>query len=126
MLYDLSAFYDYAILGLRIFVAIVFFSSGLSHVKKPKERGESLGLSPSITLFLGLAEIMGACAVAAGVFIQIGAAILIMTMLGAIYKKIFEWKTGFYANEGFGWHYDIILLFANLVFLTSPGNLVLY
>ena len=126
MLFDLSHLFDPAILLLRIIVAIAFFSSGMSHVKKPEERGKSIGLPPSITSFLGIAEIVGAISVALGIYIQIGAALLIFTMLGAIYKKIFEWKTGFYADEGFGWHYDLIFLLANFVFLTNPGTYLIF
>ncbi len=125
MLYDFYFLFDYAVLGLRILVAIVFFSSGRSHIAKPRERGESMGLSPMAATLLGLAEIIGAISVAAGIYIQVGAILLIITMLGAIYKKIFVWKTGFYSSEGFGWHYDAILLLANLVFLAEGGRFVL-
>tara|TARA_R110002020_G_scaffold403997_4_gene614098 strand:+ start:247 stop:630 length:384 start_codon:yes stop_codon:yes gene_type:complete len=126
MLFDLSDLFDPAILLLRIVVAIVFFSSGMGHVQKPKERSESIGLPPSLTSFLGIAEIVGAISIALGIYIQIGAAILICVMLGAIYKKIFEWKTGFYADEVYGWHYDLILLLANLVFLSNPGAYIIF
>ncbi|MEH6408792.1 MAG: DoxX family protein [Leeuwenhoekiella sp.] len=125
MLFDLSSLFDYAILALRIIVAIVFFSSGMGHIQKPEERGKSIGMPPSITVILGIAEVAGAISVAGGIYIQIGASLLICTMLGAIYKKIFVWKTGFYAEKGYGWHYDLILLLANLVFISNPGNLQL-
>ncbi|WP_416439909.1 DoxX family protein [Leeuwenhoekiella sp. A16] len=126
MLFDLYSLSDYALLALRIIVAIVFFSSGKGHIQKPKERAESIGMSPTFTLLLGIAEVTGAISVAGGIYIQIGAALLICTMLGAIYKKIFVWKTGFYAEKGFGWHYDLILLAANLVFISNPGDLLIY
>lgn len=92
---------------------------------KPKERGEGLGLSPGMTRFVGIAEVVGAISVALGIYIQIGAIILIGTMLGALYKKIFIWGTGFYADEGLGWHYDLIFVFANLLFLATGGRFVL-
>jgi len=126
MLFDLYSFSDYALLALRIIVAIVFFSSGKGHIQNPKERGESIGMPPTFTLFLGIAEVIGAISVAGGIYIQIGAALLICTMLGAIYKKIFVWKTGFYAEKGYGWHYDLILLAANLVFISNPGDLLIF
>jgi putative oxidoreductase len=93
---------DYALLLLRILVAVIFFSSGKSHVLNPKERGKSIGMPPTATSFLGITEILGAISMAAGIFPQIGALILILIMSGAIYKKIFEWDTGFYEAEGFG------------------------
>jgi len=125
MMIDLSFLYDFALLALRIIVAIVFFSSGKSHLMNPKERGDDIGLSPGLTRFVGISEVVGAISIALGIYIQIGAALLIGTMLGALYKKIFVWGTGFYADKGFGWHYDIIFLCANFLFLATGGSLVL-
>lgn len=81
-------------------------------------------MSKTFTLFLGLGELAGALGVIFGIFIQVASLILIVVMLGAIYKKIFEWKTGFYAEKGYGWHYDVLLLAANLVFLTTGGGML--
>lgn len=122
MVIDISPLSDFALLALRIIVAIVFYSSGKSHATRPVERAESIGMSPGTTRFLGIVELAGALSVALGIFIQIGAALLIGVMLGAIYKKIFVWNTGFYSEEGYGWHYDLLLLCANLVFLTAGGG----
>ena len=122
MILDLSAFIPASLLLLRIIVAIVFFSSGKSHATDPVERGKSVGLSPSVTRFLGIAEIVAAFSIALGIFPQIGAAIVIVTMLGAIQKKIFVWKTGFYEDKGYGWHYDLILLIAALVIIATNGG----
>lgn len=122
MILDLSAFIPASLLLLRIIVAIVFFSSGKSHATDPVERGKNVGLSPSVTRFLGIAEIVAAFSIALGIFPQIGAAIVIVTMLGAIQKKIFVWKTGFYEDKGYGWHYDLILLIAALVIITTNGG----
>lgn len=125
MIIDLSPLLDFALLALRIVVAIIFFSSGKSHIMKPVERGQGIGFSPGAARLLGITEITGALSVAVGIYIQVGAVLLIGVMLGAIYKKVFEWKTGFYSKEGFGWHYDLLLLCANLVFLVTGGNLIL-
>lgn len=122
MIFDLSSFIPASLLFLRIIVAIVFFSSGKSHFLNPVERGKSVGLSPSITRFLGIAEILAAVSLAFGIFPQIGAAIVILTMLGAIQKKIFVWKTGFYEDKGYGWHYDLIFLIVALVIIATNGG----
>jgi len=111
-----------SLLLLRIIVAIVFFSSGKSHAMNPVERGEGVGLSPTMTRILGIGQIAAATSIAFGIFPQIGAAIIIVTMLGAIYKKLFEWKTGFYADEGYGWHYDVVFLIAALVIIATNGG----
>lgn len=122
MILHLSAFIPASLLLLRIILAIVFFSSGKSHATDPVERGKSVGLSPSVTRFLGIAEIVAAFSITLGIFPQIGAAIVIVTMLGAIQKKIFVWKTGFYEDKGYGWHYDLILLIAALVIIATNGG----
>ena len=112
---------------LRLVIAIVFFSSGKNHVQDPKGRGESIGLPPAQTTILGVFEMLAAVSLILGVFIQAGAALIILVMLGAIYKKTVVWKTGFYAEEGFGWHYDLLLLSgAFVIFSTGGGHFVLW
>lgn len=127
MVFDTAFLAGFALLLLRIIIAIVFFSSGKSHVQDPVKRGESIGMSPTATTILGIAEIVGAISIAFGIFTQIGALLIMGAMLGAIYKKIFVWKTGFYADEGFGWHYDLLLfLGAFVIFATHGGYLILF
>lgn len=126
MIFNTEPIFDFALLALRIVVAIIFFSSGKSHFMQPEERSESIGMSKTSTLVLGIVEMVGAVSIALGIYIQIGALLLIGVMLGAISKKIFSWNIGFYSDEGFGWHYDLILLCANLVFLTISGKYVIF
>jgi putative oxidoreductase len=127
MIFDTAFLAGFALLFLRIIIAIVFFSSGKSHVQKPKERGESIGMSPTATTVLGLAEIVGAFSIAFGIFTQIGALLIMGAMLGAMYKKIFIWKTGFYEDKGYGWHYDLLLFLGTFViFTTHGGSLILF
>ncbi len=116
-----------SLLLLRIIIAIVFFSSGKDHVQKPIERGKSIGMSPTATTLLGFAEIIGAISIALGIYSQIGALLIMAAMLGALYKKIFVWKTKFYEDKGYGWHYDLLLLFGTFViFTTNGGSLILF
>jgi len=122
MIINLTPVFDPALLVLRIIVAIIFINSGWSHIKNPKKRAESIGLNARSTLILGLVEIVGAISVAFGIWIQIGAALLMLVMIGAIYKKIAAWQIGFYSDKSLGWHYDFLLLCANFVFLTGNGG----
>jgi putative oxidoreductase len=123
----LTDYADWALLALRLMVAAVFLSSGWSHATKSRERAKSIGLSPTSTLFLGIAEIVGGLGVAAGVLIQAAAIGLILVMLGSISKKIFVWKTGFWGEKSSGWHYDLMLLVMNAVIVTTGGgSLVLF
>ena len=123
MLWPRLAIYgDWALLAMRLLVAAVFFSSGLSHARKPKERGQSIGMGPGFTLILGVAEMAGGIGVATGVLLQPAAIGLILVMLGAIQKKSAVWKTGFWGENASGWHYDLMLVVMNLVLLTIGGG----
>ena len=117
---------DWALLALRLMLAAIFGSSGWSHLKDPEGRSKSIEMSKPFTIFLGAAEFAGALGIAAGVLSGWAALGLILVMLGAIQKKAFVWKTGFWGKGSQGWHYDLMLIVMNLVILTlGPGKLVL-
>jgi putative oxidoreductase len=117
---------DLALLLLRLMVAIEFGASGYLHLKDPVGRAKSVELSPAATLALGAVEALASAALVSGVLLQIGALGLILIGVGAIWKKVFAWKTGFWGKDGYGWHYDLMLLAMNLVIATTAGgNLVL-
>jgi putative oxidoreductase len=118
----LYQFSDAALLLMRLLVGLVFVTSGWSHVKDPVTRGKSIGISPGITRFLGLAEMAGGLGVAFGVLTQLAALGLILIMLGAIQKKIFVWHTGFWGKHSDGWHYDLLFVVMNLVIATTGGG----
>lgn len=119
---QLLRFSDVAVLALRLVVAVVFFESGRRHAQDPVGRAASIGLSPGLTRALGWSEMAAALAVALGVLTQVAALGLIVVMLGAIQKKVFVWHTGFWGEQTYGWHYDLLLLVANLVILTTGGG----
>lgn len=120
---QLAMFQDVAILLLRLMVGAIFASSGWSHLKDPEGRSKSIGMSKGFTVFLGVGELAGALGVIAGVLPQLAAAGLVLLMLGAIQKKIFVWKTGFWGKHGTdGWHYDLMLVLMNLVVITTNGG----
>ena len=117
---------DWSLLFLRIVVALVFGTSGYSHLKSPAERAKSIGMPVPVTIFLGAAEVAGAIALAVGVLTQWAALGLILIMLGAIYKKIAEWHTGFWGEKSMGWHYDLLFITMNLVILTTGGGRIAF
>jgi putative oxidoreductase len=119
---QLARFTDLALLIMRLMVALVFVSSGYSHLKNPTERAKSIGMSKGFTVFLGLAEVSGGLGVAAGVLTQPAAFGLILLMLGAIYKKAFVWHTGFWGEKSSGWNYEVILVIMNLVIACTDGG----
>lgn len=122
MMFDTLILVPYALLLLRFIIAVIFFSSGKSHVQQPVERGKSIGISPEVTKTLGIMEIVGAISIALGIFTQIGSLILMIVMVGAIQKKVFVWKTKFYEVKSYGWHYDLLLLLGLLVIFTTDGG----
>jgi putative oxidoreductase len=123
---ELAHFTDLGILLLRLMIALVFATSGYSHLKDPAARAKSIGMSKAFTIFLGAAELAGALGVAFGVLTQLAAFGLILIMLGAIQKKMFVWHTGFWGDKASGWHYDLMLILMNLVIaFTNGGNYVL-
>ena len=104
-------------------VAIVFMTSGWKHLKDPEARSKDIGLSKGLTIFVGAAELAGGLCLIVGVFTQIAAIALIVIMLGAIQKKIFVWRTGFWGPSGTnGWSYDTMLIVMNLVIVTTGGG----
>ncbi|HLI03953.1 MAG TPA: DoxX family protein [Terracidiphilus sp.] len=114
----------WALLLMRLMVALVFAASGFSHLRSPRERARSIGMSVGFTAFLGAAELAGAIALATGLLVQWAALGLMLLMLGAIYSKAVKWRTGFWGEKSSGWHYDLMLLLMNLViFTTGGGNL---
>ena len=124
LLPELAPFADLALFLLRLMIAAIFGTSGWSHMTKPKERAESIGMSPSFTLVLGVVEVASSVALVLGVFPQIASVLLIGVMLGAIRKKVFAWKTGFWGDEGQGWYHDLLYLVCNLVILTTGGGAI--
>ena len=113
---------DYALLFMRIMVGLVFVASGLADLKDPTARAKSIGLPQGLTLFIGLAEVLGGVAVMTGILIELASAGLILIMAGAIQKKMFVWKTGFWGSDGLGWNYELILTSMLLVCIFSGGG----
>jgi putative oxidoreductase len=119
---ELLRLQDLALLLLRLVVAVEFGASGYLHLKDPAGRAKSIGLSPPATAALGAAEVLASAALVTGVLLQLGALGLILLGLGAIGKKVFQWKTGFWGKDGYGWHYDLMLLAMDLVIVTTAGG----
>lgn len=113
---------DLGLLALRLTAGSVFFASGLNHLRDPVGRGKSIGASPGFTRVIGVAELGGAVGLALGILTQLAAIGLMLVMLGAMQKKIFVWKTGFWGKASYGWHYDLMLFVMCLVIALTGGG----
>lgn len=118
----LAGYTDWVLLFLRLLVAAIFGSSGYLDLADPPGRAHSIELSQPMTIVIGIAEVAGALSLISGVLIQFASMGLILIMLGAISKKIYSWKTGFWGKTGQGWHYDLLLMLINLLFVTTRGG----
>jgi putative oxidoreductase len=113
---------DFSLFVLRLVVALVFGASGYYDMKDPAGRGKSFGLGPTATIALGAAEVLGSLGLITGVLIQPAAIGLILLGLGAIQKKVFQWKTGIWGEQNSGWHYDLMFVAMNLVIAATAGG----
>lgn len=119
---QLAHFTDFALVLLRLMAGLVFIDSGYNDLKNPDERSRGLGIPKGFALFLGAAELLGGAAVVIGFLPQLASIGLILVMLGALQKKIFVWKTGFWGKDGLGWNYELILVSMLLVILCTNGG----
>ena len=119
---QLTRFTDLTVVLLRLIVGLVFITSGCSDLKHPEARSKAIEMPKGFTIFLGIAEISGGLGVAFGVLTQLAAFGLIIDMLGAIKKKIFSWHTGFWGENTYGWHYDLMFILMNLVIASTDGG----
>ncbi len=104
----------------------IYINSGYNDLKDLDARSKSMGVTKNFAAFLGAAEIAGGTGVIVGVYQQLAAIGLILIMLGAIQKKMYVWKTGFWGKDGLGWSYDLTLVSMLLVILfTDGGEIVL-
>ena len=118
---------DYALLFLRIAIAAIFIKHGLPKITGAKTMGPMMGMPSPAVLLLGLVELLSGLAVLLGIGEQIGAGLLAIVMLGAMWYKIVKWKVPFAAHDKNGWEFDLILLAASILLLTmGGGELVLW
>ena len=103
-------------------VGVVFITSGWNHLGDPEARSKSIGLNKNLTILVGAGEGLGSLGTIFGVLTQLAALGLIVIMLGAIYKKIFVWHTGFWGEKTYGWHYDLMFIVTNLVIIFTNGG----
>lgn len=121
-MFHLEHLTDYGLLALRLTAGAIYANSGYDDLKDPDARSKSIGQSKGFTIFIAVAELAGGIALVLGVLQQLAAIGLTLIMLGAIQKKIFVWKTGFWGKDGLGWYYELTLISMLLVILFTDGG----
>ncbi|HEV7671569.1 MAG TPA: DoxX family protein [Thermoanaerobaculia bacterium] len=111
-----------ALLGLRLLTAAVFITSGRSHAKDLAAGSKDLGLPKVTVALVGWVEILAGLGVAFGLLTRLSAIGLMVIMVGAMYKKIAVWHTGFWGEKASGWHYDLLFFLIALLFLATAGG----
>ncbi len=115
---------DLALFILRLAVGIIFIAHGSEKLQRTKKTAQRLGLSTAQAFMLGAAEILAAASFILGILPWLGALIVVIMMLGAIYFKSQKRGKDF-TGEG-GWEFDFVLLAVALTILFSqPGNFTL-
>lgn len=120
--FDLTSLTDFGLLFMRVMAGVVYFNSGYRDFKDPDARSKSIGMPKGFTVFLAVAEMAGGAGLILGMLQQLAAIGLILIMLGAIQKKIFVWKTGFWGKDGLGWNYELICASMLIVILCADGG----
>jgi putative oxidoreductase len=113
---------DFSLLFMRIMAGAIYIDSGYNDLKDPDARSKSTGLPKSLALFIAVAEIAGGAGLILGILQQLAAIGLIIIMAGAIQKKVFVWKTGFWGKDGLGYYYDLTLVSMLLTIIATDGG----
>jgi putative oxidoreductase len=124
-----SSRFDVALLALRIASGSAFLyhgsaiSFGAFGGPGPRAFATSHGWPLAVAALVGLAQVFGGAAVLAGILARLGAACLIVVMIGAI--VLVHLPRGFDVSAG-GVEYALTqMLVAVALFLTGPGGLSL-
>jgi putative oxidoreductase len=125
-MFHLASFTDFGLLFLRVMVGLIFLGSGYNDFKDPDARSKDLGLPRGFTMFLAIAELAGGAGIILGILQQLAAIGCILIMLGALQKKIFVWKTGFWGKDHPGWYYELTMMsMLFMVLVTNGGRFVI-
>jgi putative oxidoreductase len=106
------------LLIIRVVVGLLFVGHGAQKLfgwfggYGPKGTGgwmESIGMKPGVLMAVaaGLMELVGGALFAAGLFTPLAAALITLTMLGAIVKV--HWKNGIWVTAN-GYEYPLVLV----------------
>ena len=108
---------SWGLLVLRVFLGIVFIYHGMPKLMMSGKMAKGMGWSSGSVVLLGLVELLSGLALVLGFYAEIGALLVGIIMLGALFHKMFKWNVPFFAMDKTGWEFDFILLGAAVAVL---------
>lgn len=91
-------------LAVRAVTGVIFLVHGIPKLKDDRPGWKALGLG----------ECLAGVLLIAGFFVKYAALLGIVVMAGALYHKIFKWKTPF-TTQTTGWEFDLLILAVGLM-----------
>jgi putative oxidoreductase len=123
---------EWGFLALRIAVGVIFIVHGYPKITGARGMAAAMGGGEAKPALVGLFTVQGVVEAGGGILLILGvltqlvAIAFMIIMIGAIYLKITQLKTGFMSQQTTGWEFDLVLLAAALLlFFTGPGELAL-
>lgn len=116
---NLNQYFDNAFWLMQAVVGVIFMVHSMGKIKNPAGIASTYGAPKLVGLLHGLVELVGGLLLIVNYYPQYVAALFALIMLGAIYFKIFKWKSPFFSHTSTGWEFDLILLVACLAILTK-------
>ena len=117
MLSFLNMYSGWGSIVLRVIIGIIFIQHGWPKVMNPARYAGVWGNIIFFGFLHGIVETLGGLALVIAYFVRPVALVFALIMLGAIYFKVFRWKSGFMSHTTTGWEFDLLLLAANLAIL---------
>jgi putative oxidoreductase len=132
MIWDFADQAEWGLLALRLAIGAIFIVHGWPKVTGARGMAAAMGggeakpVLVGVFTLQGIVEIGGGILMILGVLTQLVALAFAIIMIGAIFLKNTQWKTGFMAQQTTGWEFDLVLLAGNiLLFLTGPGEIAI-
>jgi len=118
-MFGLNTYANWGFYALQLAAGIIFIVHGWPKIKNPSGIASALGVPKFFGLLQGLVEGLGGLALILNFYVSWVALVFAIIMLGAIYFKMFRWKTGFMSQSTTGWEFDFLLLAVFLAILTK-------
>ena len=112
---------DIGLLVLRVALGAIFIYHSIPKLKTPAPMAKGMGKSKNFIILLGIMEFVAGLFLILGFLTRVGALLIVIVMLGALYHKLFKWNIPFAAHDKLGWEFDLILL-ASAIALIFLGD----